>query len=100
MTRRASKRSTVRGARLLTRVRAFMFDIDGTLTALDPRSHQLVPLPGAIELIEALRLRRIPYVFVTNGTLHSTEDYLTRLNRIGLPVTAAQWQAILAMEEK
>ena len=64
----------------------FMFDMDGTLVLGDKRNHGLNPLPGAIEFLNLLTRRHIPFVVLTNGTVRSPKDYAPVLNKIGLPV--------------
>lgn len=59
--------------------RAFLVDLDGTLYLDDEL------LPGAAELIELLRRRGHPYVFLTNNSSKSPRDYLERLARLGIP---------------
>ncbi len=65
-------------SRLLS-IRAFALDLDGT-TWLGDRL-----LPGARELQELLDARGIPTVFVTNNSSHGRDDYVERLNALGLP---------------
>jgi NagD protein len=70
----------------LRQARAFVFDVDGTLLLGDRRNVGLNPLPGAIELLELLRARKIPFALLTNGTVRTPEQYIVELRRVGLPV--------------
>lgn len=63
----------------LSSVRAFALDLDGT-TWLGDRL-----LPGARELKGLLDARGIPTVFVTNNSSRGRDDYVERLNALGLP---------------
>ena len=70
----------------LLAARAFVFDVDGTLVLGDRRNSGLSPLPGAIELLEHLRARKIPFAVLTNGTVRTPEEYVTELRHAGLPI--------------
>lgn len=72
------------GPRRLEQARCIVFDLDGTLY-LGSRL-----LPGARELLAFLRGRAIPHVFLTNNSSRSRQDYTTRLNSLGLEVSAPQ----------
>jgi len=47
------------------------------------------PLPGAVEAVESLREAGKRVAFATNDPRHATEDYVTRLWRIGLRASVA-----------
>ena len=66
--------------------RAFVFDVDGTLVLGDRRNSSLTPLPGAIEFLEHLRARKIPFAALTNGTVRTPEEYVAELRHAGLPL--------------
>jgi len=70
----------------LDRVRGYVFDVDGTLAMADSRLASYQPLPGARELLAALRERRVPYVAFTNGTAKTPGELSDALGRVGLPV--------------
>lgn len=55
------------GALSLTDVRAFMFDIDGTLVHRDHDGHA-IPQPGAVEVLERIRASGRRLVLFTNGS--------------------------------
>lgn len=64
----------------LDRVRGFVFDVDGTLAMSDGRLSGYQPLPGARELLAALRARRVPYVAETSE-IRMQERYSLKLVR-------------------
>ncbi len=70
----------------LDRVRGYVFDVDGTLAMTDGRLDGYQPLPGARELLAALRERRVPYVAFTNGSAKTPGELSDALGRAGLPV--------------
>ena len=63
---------------------AYLFDLDGTIYLGD----QL--LPGAGELIGALRDRGLPVRFLSNNPTSDPEQYAAKLTRLGLPTPAAE----------
>jgi len=66
-------------------VRGFVFDVDGSLVhrGTDFRSE---PLPGAVEVIEAIRASSRPLVLFTNGSHLDPETFAAGLREDGLPV--------------
>jgi HAD superfamily hydrolase (TIGR01457 family) len=64
---------------LFRNVKCFLFDMDGTIYL----GNKL--LPGAEALIEYLQKSEIPYYFLTNNSSRSRADYVTKLEKIGLP---------------
>jgi HAD superfamily hydrolase (TIGR01450 family) len=66
-------------------VRGFVFDVDGSLVhrGADFRSE---PLPGAVEVIEAIRGSGRPLVLFTNGSHLDPETFAAGLREDGLPV--------------
>ncbi|EHR51391.1 putative sugar phosphatase of HAD superfamily [Saccharomonospora marina XMU15] len=67
----------------LDRVKGFLFDLDGTLVLGDRRNNGLRPLPGALELIDWLRRREVPFVVFTNGTTRTAGGYAKLLAELG-----------------
>lgn len=65
----------------LSQMRCFLMDMDGTVF-LGERL-----LPGAVELVDYLEQREIPYFFLTNNSSRSKADYAQKLNRLGLTVS-------------
>lgn len=74
----------------LRAARGFVFDMDGTLALGDRVNHGLIPLPGAIEMLQWLRERELPYVVFTNGTNRTPEQFAKVLRDAGLDVSDAQ----------
>jgi HAD superfamily hydrolase (TIGR01450 family) len=66
-------------------VRGFVFDIDGSLVhrGADLRAR---PLPGAVEVLEAIRASGRPLVLFTNGSHAGPEAFAGDLREDGLPV--------------
>jgi HAD superfamily hydrolase (TIGR01450 family) len=69
----------------LDRVRGFVFDVDGSLVhrGADFRAR---PLPGAVEVLEAIRASGRPLVLFTNGSHMGPEAFAAGLREDGLPV--------------
>jgi HAD superfamily hydrolase (TIGR01450 family) len=70
-------------------VEGFVFDIDGSLVhrGTDFRSQ---PLPGAVEVLEAIRASGRPLVLFTNGSHLTPEQFAAGLREDGLPVSAEE----------
>jgi 5'-nucleotidase len=66
-------------------VRGFVFDVDGSLVHRDA-NFRSVPLPGAVEVIEAIRASGRPLVLFTNGSHLDPETFAAALREDGLPV--------------
>jgi 5'-nucleotidase len=66
-------------------VKGFVFDVDGSLVHRDA-DFRSVPLPGAIEVIEAIRTSGRPLVLFTNGSHLDPETFAASLREDGLPV--------------
>jgi HAD superfamily hydrolase (TIGR01450 family) len=66
-------------------VRGFVFDVDGSLVHRD-ESFRARPLPGAVEVLEAIRASGRPLVLFTNGSHMGPEAFAEGLRRDGLPV--------------
>lgn len=89
---------------LVKRLRAaegFIFDMDGTLVLGDAASGGHKPLPGAVDLLAALRSRGVPFRVFTNGTAKPPATYAAGLRKVGFDLrdeemmtpstSAAQW---------
>ncbi|MBN1266735.1 MAG: HAD-IIA family hydrolase [Anaerolineales bacterium] len=63
---------------ILKNTRCFLFDMDGTIFL----GNRL--LSGAVELTSYLRASGIPYYFLTNNSSRSREDYVQKLENLGL----------------
>jgi 4-nitrophenyl phosphatase len=66
--------------------RGFIFDMDGTLVLGDRVNHGLAPLPGAVEMLDWVRGRGLPYVVFTNGTNRAPSHFASVLRQAGLDV--------------
>jgi HAD superfamily hydrolase (TIGR01450 family) len=64
--------------------------MDGTLALGDRVNHGLTPLPGAIEMLQWLQERELPYVVFTNGTNRTPEQFAKVLRDAGLDVPDAR----------
>lgn len=88
-------------ADVLAGAKGFIFDMDGTLVLGDDASGGHRALPGAIELLDLLVERGIPYRVFTNGSAIPATRYAASLRGAGLAVpdevmmtpstSAAQW---------
>lgn len=63
-----------------------MFDLDGTLILSDRKLGGYTVLPGAVETLEALKERGVPYLALTNGSAYPAYQQAPRLRAIGLPI--------------
>lgn len=63
-----------------------MFDLDGTLLLSDRSLGGYELLPGAIEVLSALKARAIPFAVLTNGSAYPPAEQAARLRGLGLPV--------------
>jgi 4-nitrophenyl phosphatase len=67
-------------------IKGFMFDLDGTLLLSDHALGSYEVLPGAIEVLEHLAAKSIPYLVFTNGSAYPPPEQAKRLRDLGLPV--------------
>ncbi len=72
------------------RIRGLMFDVDGTLLLSDRALGSYEVLPGAAEVLPALRERAFPVVLLTNGSPYPPAEQAARLRNCGLPVEDTQ----------
>ena len=56
----------------LRRVRGFVLDMDGTLVLGDKNNQGLSPLPGALDFVQTLVDRDLPFCILTNGTTRTS----------------------------
>jgi HAD superfamily hydrolase (TIGR01450 family) len=66
---------------LLSRVRCFVLDMDGTFYLEDR------PIEGALDFYEAARASGRRVLFLTNNSSKDGRHYVDKLNRMGCPVT-------------
>jgi 5'-nucleotidase len=69
----------------LDEVRGFVFDVDGSLVHRGA-DFKARPLPGAVEVLEAIRASGRPLVLFTNGSHMGPEAFAAGLREDGLPV--------------
>src|SRR3954453_7567310 len=67
----------------LGEIRGFAFDLDGTIWA-GPTL-----LPGAADLVAALRGSKLPVVFASNSSRHGAAILAERLTTMGIPAAEA-----------
>lgn len=77
-------------ARSSPQIKGLMFDVDGTLLLSDRALGGYQVLPGAVEVLTALRERAFPFVLLTNGSNYPPPEQAAKLRRSGLPVEDAQ----------
>ncbi len=65
---------------------AYLLDLDGTLYVGSD------PVPGAAEVLERLRRRRVPFRFVTNTTSRPRADLAERLREFGIAAAPEEIQ--------
>lgn len=68
------------------KIKAAVFDIDGTLALMDKDKGSYTALPGAAEALAALADRGLPVVAYTNGTFFPPAHYYPLLADAGLPL--------------
>src|SRR3954468_22687674 len=66
-------------------VRGFVFDVDGTLVRRFPDGVR--PLPGAVEVLNAIRGSGRKLAIFTNGSHLPPEEFARELRADGLPVS-------------
>jgi 4-nitrophenyl phosphatase len=71
-------------------IEGFMFDLDGTLILSDRTLGGYKVLPGAIEVLETLKARGVPFVVLTNGSAYPAGEQGPKLRAVGLPVVDEQ----------
>jgi 4-nitrophenyl phosphatase len=67
-----------------------MFDVDGTLLLSDRALGGYEVLPGAVEVLAALKQRSVPFALLTNGSAYPPQEQAARLRGIGLPIEDSQ----------
>lgn len=64
-----------------------MFDLDGTLILSDRQLGQYRLLSHAVEVLEQLQARGVPFLALTNGSAYPARAQAPRLAALGLPIT-------------
>jgi len=72
----------MKNEQLLSASRSFFIDVQGTL--IDDKNR--LPIDGAIEFIDKLNKKNIPYVVITNNTKYKSEDFLKSLQELGFDI--------------
>jgi HAD superfamily hydrolase (TIGR01450 family) len=72
------------------RIEGFMFDVDGTLLLSDRSLGGYELLPGAVEVLGALKERSVPFALLTNGSAYPPQEQAAKLRGIGLPIEDSQ----------
>lgn len=68
-------------------VEGFMFDLDGTLILSNRSLGGYRVLPGAVEILNELQTRRVPFVVLTNGSAYPAAEQAPKLRTLGLPIS-------------
>jgi 4-nitrophenyl phosphatase len=68
-------------------VEGLVFDLDGTLVLSDRSLSGYQVLPGAVELLNNLKARGVPFVVLTNGTNYPSSEQAPKLRALGLPIS-------------
>jgi len=68
-------------------VEGFMFDLDGTLILSDRSLGGYRALPGAVEILNEVKSRGIPFVTLTNGSAYPAAQQGPKLRALGLPIS-------------
>jgi 4-nitrophenyl phosphatase/NagD protein len=76
----AEKKASESAGAGLEHVRCFLLDMDGTFYLGESL------LPGALEFIDVLRRQGRDFLFLTNNSSRSQDDYAAKITRLGLPV--------------
>ncbi len=84
----AANRKTPAGG--LLPIEGFMFDVDGTLLLSDRSLGGYEVLPGAVEVLMALKERAVPFALLTNGSAYPPHEQAAKLRNIGLPIEDSQ----------
>ena len=66
---------------MLRRIRLYLFDMDGTLY-LGDRLYDFT-----IELLDTLKATGRKFLFMTNNSSKSVEDYIKKLEKLGIAAT-------------
>ena len=69
-----------------TAPKGFMFDLDGTLILSNRKLGSYQVIPGAVEVLQELERRGIPFLAMTNGSAYAAARQGPRLREVGLPI--------------
>jgi HAD superfamily hydrolase (TIGR01450 family) len=65
---------------MLNKIEAFIFDMDGVFYKGDKK------LPGGSKIINHLKTKGIPFVFLTNNSRKTPNDYILKLSKLGINI--------------
>jgi 4-nitrophenyl phosphatase len=68
-------------------VEGLMFDLDGTLVLGDRSFSRYEVVAEAVELLNSLQARGVPFVVLTNGTHYPSSEQAPKLRALGLPIS-------------
>ena len=71
-------------------LKGFMFDLDGTLLLSDRSLGGYEVLPGAVDVLNTLQERGVPFVILTNGSAYPPAEQAGKLRKLGLAVADEQ----------
>src|SRR5574339_414754 len=71
-------------------IKALILDMDGVLWRAD------TPIGDLAENFKRIRARRLKFVFATNNSTKTSEQYVTRLREFG--VNAEPWQVVTSSQ--
>jgi 4-nitrophenyl phosphatase len=66
---------------ILKKYKGYLIDLDGTIY----RGNEVIQ--GAVEFINLLKDEKIPYLFITNNSTLTQNDFAYKLNGMGIPAT-------------
>lgn len=81
------KSSRDRKREAIRSIKGFMFDLDGTLVLSNSSLTGYQLLPGAVEVLNELSARSVPFVALTNGSAYPAAEQAPRLRALGLPIS-------------
>ncbi len=70
----------------LRHIDGFLLDLNGVVYDYSHDADTYVPIPGAVETINLLKEKKIPYRFTTNTTIRSLATLHRKLLDMGLPI--------------
>ena len=77
-------------AKRMPALKGFMFDLDGTLLLSDRSLGGYEVLPGAVDVLNTLQERGVPFVILTNGSAYPPAEQAGKLRKLGLAVADEQ----------
>lgn len=68
-------------------IEGFVFDLDGTLVLTNSSLSSYQLLPDAVDVLNELKARGVPFVVLTNGTAYPAAEQAPKLRALGLPIS-------------